>query len=103
MSFVSESQIESLQVMAKVTNYLSNHNSTNFVETDDIKFGAFMRLIQSSNYALVTDIYQNHFPGNVHFVDGLNLLRKGYQHHYNCLLVTYVQSSLESSENFIMK
>ena len=103
MSFVSESQIESLQVMAKVTNYLSKYNSTNFVETDDIKFGAFMRLIQSSNYALVTEIYQNHFPGNVHFVDGLNLLRKGYQHQCHCLLVMCVQNSLKSSVNFIMK
>ena len=98
MSFVSESQIESLQVMAKVTNYLSKYNSTNFVETDDIKFGAFMRLIQSSNYALVTEIYQNHFPGNVHFVDGLNLLRKGYQHQCHCLLVMCVQNSLKSSD-----
>ena len=98
MSFVSESQIESLQVMAKVTNYLSKYNSTNFVETEDIKFGAFMRLIQSSNYALVTEIYQNHFPGNVHFVDGLNLLRKGYQHQCHCLLVMCVQNSLKSSD-----
>ena len=61
--------------MKKVTTYLSKHNSTEFKETEEMQFGAFYRFIQSSNYALVTEIYRNHFPGNVHLVDGLNLLR----------------------------
>lgn len=65
--------------MEKVTNYLSNHNSTEFVETNDMKFGSFHRFIQSGNYALVTGIYQHYFGDNVHFVDGGNLLRQGIQ------------------------
>jgi len=63
--------------MQKVTNYLSKYNSTEFVETDEMKFGSFHRFIQAGNYALVTGIYQKHFGENVHFVDGLNLLRQG--------------------------
>ena len=64
--------------MQKVTNYLSKYNSTEFVETDEMKFGSFHRFIQAGNYALVTGIYQKHFGENVHFVDGLNLLRQCY-------------------------
>ena len=85
------------QVMAKVTNYLSKYNSTNFVESDEMKFGAFHRLIQSSNYALVTEIYQNYFSGNVHFVDGLNLLRKRYQKHNKFINEWLQMISLNSS------
>ena len=68
---------EILKVMQKVTNYFSKYNSTEFVETDEMKFGAFHRFIQVGNYDLVTGIYQNHFDNeNVHFVDGLSLLRQ---------------------------
>ena len=63
--------------MNKITNYFSNHNSTEFVETDEMEFGAFYRFVQSGNYALVTGIYQKYFGENIHFVDGLNLLRQG--------------------------
>ena len=63
--------------MQKVTNYLSKYKSTEFVETDEMKFGSFHRFIQAGNYALVTGIYQKYFGENVHFVDGLNLLREG--------------------------
>ena len=63
--------------MRKVTNYLSKYNSTEFVKTDEMKFGSFHRFIQAGNYALVTGIYQKYFGENVHFVDGLNLLREG--------------------------
>ena len=75
----SEHQIEN---SSKITKYLANHNSTDFVETEEMEFGSFYRFIQSGNYALVTGIYQKHFGENVHFVDGLNLLRIGTQIHH---------------------
>ena len=74
-----------LKVMQKVTNYLSKYNSTEFVETEEMKFGAFHRFIHVGNYALVTDIYQKHFE-HVHFIDGLSLLRQGFHIYLNSMI-----------------
>ena len=71
--------------MQKVTNYFSKYNSTEFVETEEMKFGAFHRFIQVGNYDLVTGIYQKHFDKNVHFVDGLSLLRQGSHIYLNSM------------------
>ena len=79
--------------MQKVTNYLSKYNSTEFVETEEIKFGAFHRFIHVGNYALITDIYQKHFE-NVHLVDGLSLLRQGF-HIYD---ISEVHSELHDKD-----
>ena len=85
-----------LKVMQKVTNYLSKYNSTEFVETYEMKFGAFHRFIQVGNYALVTGIYEKHFEENVHFVDGLNLLRQGSHIYMNSIIGTYSRGSLSN-------